>query len=91
MADHHREWQVFIENNEMVIKALKRGECDGILPAAQGFLDGFDAIILSHFIHPRNAVDLSERIHPTFYASAPGGVPNRGATGRTRVVENRTR
>lgn len=46
MADHQREWQVFVENREAVLEALKRGECDGILPAARGFLDGFAEFLL---------------------------------------------
>ncbi len=46
MADHQREWRIFIENREAVIEALKRGECDGILPAARGFLDGFAEFLL---------------------------------------------
>jgi hypothetical protein len=35
--DHLR----FVANQDAVIAALKRGECDRILPAARGFLDGF--------------------------------------------------
>jgi hypothetical protein len=40
---HEREqdWFVFIENREAVSAALKEGRCDGILPAARSFLDGF--------------------------------------------------
>jgi hypothetical protein len=45
-ADHKSEWQVFLENRDAVIEALKRGECDGILPAARGFLDGFAGFLL---------------------------------------------
>ena len=36
-----REWYIFVGNREEVIAALERGECDGILPAARGFVDGF--------------------------------------------------
>lgn len=46
MADHGREWRVFIENREAVIAALERGECEGILPAARGFMDGFAGFLL---------------------------------------------
>ena len=46
MADHQREWQIFIENRDAVIEALKQGQCDGILPAARGFLDGFAGFLL---------------------------------------------
>jgi len=46
MADHQHDWQIFIENREAVIEPLKRGECDGILPAARGFLDGFAEFLL---------------------------------------------
>lgn len=35
------EWYIFRENREAVLKALEEGQCDGILPAARGFLDGF--------------------------------------------------
>ena len=40
-TDREREWYIFTENREAVIAQLKRGECDGILPAARGFVDGF--------------------------------------------------
>jgi len=46
MANHQREWQVFVENREAVLEALTRGECGGILPAARGFLDGFAEFLL---------------------------------------------
>jgi hypothetical protein len=36
-----REWFIFTQNRVAVLAALERGECDGILPAARGFLDGF--------------------------------------------------
>jgi len=36
-----QEWFVFVENREAVIAALQEGRCDGILPAARSFLDGF--------------------------------------------------
>jgi len=34
-------WELVVENREAVIAALERGECEGILPAAEGFLDEF--------------------------------------------------
>lgn len=48
MNEHQRQWFIFIENREAVIEALRQGECDGILPAARGFLDGFASFLLSH-------------------------------------------
>ena len=41
VAEREQEWFVFVENREAVIAALQEGRCDGILPAARGFLDGF--------------------------------------------------
>ncbi len=35
-----REWFIFTENRAAVVEALEHGECDGVLPAARGFLDG---------------------------------------------------
>jgi hypothetical protein len=35
------QWQLVLEDREAVIAALERGECDGILPAACGWLDEF--------------------------------------------------
>jgi hypothetical protein len=35
MAERKREWQVFLENRDAMIEALKRGECDGILSAPE--------------------------------------------------------
>jgi hypothetical protein len=54
MADHQQQWQIFILNRQAVIEALREGHCDGILPAARGFLDGFaeflgDAGVLTAF------------------------------------------
>jgi hypothetical protein len=34
-------WELVVENREAVIAALERGECEGILPAAEDFLDEF--------------------------------------------------
>ncbi len=39
--EREQEWFVFVENREAVIAALEAGRCDGILPAARSFLDGF--------------------------------------------------
>jgi hypothetical protein len=36
-----QEWFIFTENRAAVIAALEAGQCDGILPAARSFLDGF--------------------------------------------------
>ena len=40
-AEHEQDWFVFTENREAVVAALAAGRCDGILPAARSFLDGF--------------------------------------------------
>jgi hypothetical protein len=41
MGNAKENWFIFLTDRDAVIAALKRGECDGILPAARGFLDGF--------------------------------------------------
>ena len=41
VAEREREWFIFVENREAVVNALESGHCDGILPAARGFMDGF--------------------------------------------------
>ena len=46
MVTHQQTWQIFVENREAVVAALKEGKCDGILPAARGFLDAFAEFIL---------------------------------------------
>ena len=46
MADRKQEWRIFRWNREAVVESLKKGECDGILPAARGFLDGFADFLL---------------------------------------------
>lgn len=53
-AEREQEWFIFKENREAVIAALEKGRCDGILPAARSFLDGFaefclDAGVLDAF------------------------------------------
>ncbi len=45
MNERERQWQIFVHNREAVIEALRRGECEGILPAARGFLDGFASFL----------------------------------------------
>jgi len=40
-AERNREWYIFTENRAAVIAQLERGACDGILPAARGFMDNF--------------------------------------------------
>ncbi len=46
-CQNEQRWQIFLENRDEVIAALQRGECDGILPAARGFLDGFAEFLLT--------------------------------------------
>ena len=46
MTDNQQDWRVFTENREHVIEQLEQGHCDGILPAARGFLDGFAEFLL---------------------------------------------
>ena len=36
-----QEWYIFTENRAAVIAALEAGQCEGILPAARSFVDGF--------------------------------------------------
>ncbi len=40
------DWVLLAENPEAVLSALERGETDGILPAASGFMDRFAQFIL---------------------------------------------
>ncbi|TFH43793.1 MAG: hypothetical protein E4H01_11615 [Lysobacterales bacterium] len=40
------DWVWLTENPEVVLSALERGETDGILPAASGFMDRFAQFIL---------------------------------------------
>jgi hypothetical protein len=46
MTKAKREWRVFTQKREAVVEALKEGHCDGILPAARGFVDGFAEFLL---------------------------------------------
>lgn len=40
-GERKQEWYIFTESREDVVAALKEGHCEGILPAARGFMDGF--------------------------------------------------
>ncbi len=53
MSTREQQWRIFIENRAEVIAALERGEIDGLLPAARGFLDGFAQFLLEHQILDR--------------------------------------
>jgi hypothetical protein len=44
------QWVIFEENREAVVAALRRGECEAILPAARTFLDGFTEFLHRHEI-----------------------------------------
>jgi len=46
VANRKKEWRIFRWNREAVVESLRKGECDGILPAARGFLDGFAGFVL---------------------------------------------
>ena len=50
MPTPEQQWHIFVEQRAAVIAALERGEVDGILPAARGFLDGFAQFLLAHQI-----------------------------------------
>jgi hypothetical protein len=41
VTNAEQNWRVFTENRETVVESLEEGRCDGILPAARGFVDGF--------------------------------------------------
>ena len=45
-GEREQDGFVFVENREAVLAALKEGCCDGILPAARSFLDGFSEFCL---------------------------------------------
>lgn len=44
--NNEQTWRVFTEKREAVIEQLEQGHCDGILPAARGFLDDFAEFLL---------------------------------------------
>jgi len=46
VTNNEQVWRVFTQNREAVIEQLEQGHCDGILPAARGFLDGFSEFLL---------------------------------------------
>lgn len=46
------EWVLLAENPEAVLGALERGETDGILPAASGFMDRFAQFMLGAGLPP---------------------------------------
>ena len=43
-------WSLVTEDRDTVIAALKRGECDGLVPAAGEFMDGFAEFLGDHDI-----------------------------------------
>ena len=45
-------WVLFEEDREAVVAALRRGECEAILPAARSFLDG-----LAEFLHQHQILE----------------------------------
>ncbi len=63
-------WVLFEENREAVVAALRRGECEAILPAARTFLDDF-----AEFLHQHQLLeqfghfpdDRARRSIPTFF------------------------
>lgn len=63
-------WVLFVENRERVIAAMRSGECDAVLPAAQTFLDGFAGFLLKHDLVDalRNVPDHRNRVSiPSFF------------------------
>jgi hypothetical protein len=63
-------WALFTEDREAVISALRKGQCDAVLPAARTFLDGFAAFLLEHGLveHPGGLPDHRERASiPSFF------------------------
>lgn len=51
-AAERDHWVLFEENREAVLDALRRGECDAILPAARTFLDEF-----AEFLHHQQILE----------------------------------
>jgi hypothetical protein len=66
-------WSLVTEDRATVLAALRRGECDGLLPAAIGFLDDFATFLdgtgildqFEHFPDPRP----SRSIAPQFFCN----------------------
>jgi len=56
MKPQERAWVLFEHNRERVVAALKEGRCDGILPAARTFFDGF-----AGFLHRSGCLPLFEQ------------------------------
>jgi hypothetical protein len=46
MKGGEQSWHIFRENREAVVAALREGKCDGIIPAARGFVDAFAEFLL---------------------------------------------
>jgi hypothetical protein len=51
-ADVGTTWSLVTEDRTAVLAALARGECDGLLPAASEFMDGFAAFLAETGILP---------------------------------------
>jgi hypothetical protein len=51
-ADVGTSWSLVTENRAAVLAALARGECDGLLPAASEFMDGFASFLSETGILP---------------------------------------
>ena len=49
-------WSLVTEDRDAVLAALKRGECDGIVPAAGEFMDGF-----AEYLHEHGVLGFFER------------------------------
>lgn len=63
-------WALFTEDRKAVVAALRKGQCDAVLPAAQTFLDGFAAFLLEHGLvdHLSGLPDHRERTSiPSFF------------------------
>ncbi len=41
-------WAIVTENRDAVLRALKRGDCDGLIPAASQFMDQFAQFLADH-------------------------------------------
>lgn len=69
-AAERDQWVLFEENREAVVAALRRGECEAILPAARTFLDGFAEFAHQHQIleqFGRFPDDRARRSIPAFF------------------------
>lgn len=64
------QWVLFEENREVVVAALRRGECEAILPAARTFLDDFAEFLHQHQVleqFARFPDDRARRSIPAFF------------------------